>query len=89
MCKMCTYSNRGDMGANPNRRGSIRMSCEMSPELSNRLNEIANGSHLTVSDLMRRAVALLDMAYRAKQDGHKLGVFDANRQLITEFTNIL
>ena len=69
-------------------RTSIRMSCEMSPELNARLCEIAASSHLTVSDVMRRAVALVDLAYQAKQNGHRLGTFTAERELITEYTNI-
>lgn len=69
-------------------RASIRMSCEMSPELNALLCEIAAGSHLTISDVMRRAVALADVAYQAKQKGHRLGTFSAERELITEYTNI-
>lgn len=69
-------------------RTSIRMSCEMSPELNARLCEIAESSHLTISDVMRRAVALADLAYEAKQKGHRLGIFSADRELITEYTNI-
>ena len=60
----------------------------MSPELNALLCEIAANSHMTVSDVLRRAVALADLAYQAKQNGHRLGIFDAERKLITEYTNI-
>lgn len=70
------------------KRDSVRMSCEMSPELSTLLSTIANNSHLTISDVMRRAVALADIAYQAKLKGQRLGTFDSEGNLVTEYTNI-
>ncbi|QYF93052.1 hypothetical protein KY495_20495 [Massilia sp. PAMC28688] len=77
------------MNTTTKNRGAVRVSCEMSPQLSARLIEIAEASHLSVSDVLRRAVALIDLAYQAKLDGHKLGLLDSNRVLITEYTNVL
>jgi predicted transcriptional regulator len=67
----------------------VRMSCEMSRELNMRLTEIAENSGLSLSDVMRRAVALIDLAYQAKQKGYRLGIFDTNRELVTEYTDVL
>jgi predicted transcriptional regulator len=67
----------------------VRMSCEMSRELNMRLTEIAENSGLSLSDVMRRAVALIDLAYQAKQKGYRLGIFNTNRELVTEYTDVL
>ena len=65
------------------------MICEMSQELNMRLIEISENSGLSISDVMRWAVALVDLAYDAKQKGYRLGIFHANRELMTEYTNVL
>jgi predicted transcriptional regulator len=77
------------MSAGKKSPDSIRMSCEMSHELNVRLTEIAENSNLSLSDVMRRAVALIDLAYEAKRKGYRIGIFDANRELVTEYTDVL
>lgn len=66
----------------------IRVACEISPQLAERLDAIANDSHLTLTDVMRRAFALVDVAYEAKSRGERLGILDADRKLLTEITNV-
>ena len=69
-------------------RAPVRMTCELSPELDELLSTIAGNSNLTISDVMRRAVALADLAYQAKQKGQRMGIFDTDGKMVTEFTNI-
>ena len=71
------------------KKRSSRLSFNVSPEAEALLNQIADDSCLTMNDVLRRAVALLDVAYHAKKDGNRLGIFDADRKLITEYTNVL
>lgn len=52
----------------------IRLSVTVSPELNNRLEEIARASHSTKSEILRRAIALMDLAVRAEREGNKLYV---------------
>lgn len=71
-----------------NERKKIRVACEISPQLAERLEEIAKDSHLTLTDVMRRAFALVDVAYDAKSKTQRLGILDADRKLVTEITNV-
>lgn len=66
-----------------------RVSFEVTPEMHARLAEISKGTSLSVTDVMRRAVALIDYAYDAKQCKQRLGILDADRNLVTEITNVL
>lgn len=74
---------------NEGKKKPSRMSFNVSPEAEALLNEIADDSCLTINDVLRRAIALLDVAYQAKKQGHRLGILDQDRKLITEYTNIL
>ena len=45
---------------------TIKMSLHLSPETNNLVEELCEDNHLTKSDLMRRAVALIAVALKYK-----------------------
>lgn len=70
------------------RRERVRLSLDVSPELNQKLDELSEKIHGSRSDVLRRAIVLMDVAVRARDEGHKLGVVDKNQPLLTEIVGI-
>lgn len=71
-----------------NERESVRLSLVVSPELNDRLEELATAGHITKSDVLRRAIALFDVAAEAKKNHKRLGILDQNKQLENEIVGL-
>jgi predicted transcriptional regulator len=67
---------------------TIRLSLDVSPELYETLNSLAAKLHSTKSDVLRKAVALLEVAVRAKEEHKKFGVAAADQTLETEIVGL-
>lgn len=65
-------------------KAHIRLSLDVSSELNNVLENVANETHSTKSDVLRKSIALLEMAVREKKHGHHLGVFNSKQQIVKE-----
>ena len=66
----------------------IRMSLEMSPEAYARLQQLAASIDGTESEVLSKAVALLEIALEAKRAGKKIGVASNGQQLEQEITGL-
>jgi predicted transcriptional regulator len=66
----------------------IRLSLEVSSQLNAKLEELAEKIHGTKSDVLRRAVVLMEVAVQAKEDGKKFGVAHKDQELATEIVGI-
>ncbi|MBV9852213.1 MAG: DNA-binding protein [Armatimonadetes bacterium] len=62
----------------------IRVSLDISPELYSKLQSLARDIHGTKSDVLRKSLALMDVAVQAKKSGKKIGIADRSDQLTTE-----
>jgi len=69
-------------------KDKIRLSLEVSPELNNTLEDLALKIGATKSDVLRRAIVLMEVAVEAKERGQKLGIADKNQPLATEIVGI-
>jgi predicted transcriptional regulator len=67
---------------------TIRLSLDVSPELYETLNRLAAKLHSTKSDVLRKAVALLEVAVRAKEEHKKFGVATPDQTLETEIVGL-
>ena len=67
---------------------SIRLSLAVSPELNERLEQLASSGHTTKSDILRKAIALFDVVAEAKSEKRRIGILDQNKQLVTEIVGI-
>jgi predicted transcriptional regulator len=67
---------------------SIRLSLSVSPELNARLDNLAQSGHTTKSEVLRKAIALFDVAAQAKAENNRLGVLDQNKRLLSEIIGI-
>lgn len=62
----------------------IRLSLDVSEELNNAIESVARETHTSKSDVLRKSIALLEMAVREKKDGHHLGVFNQDKKIVKE-----
>jgi len=67
-----------------NESSAVRLSLSISPELNERLEQIATANHTTKSEILRKAFALFDVAYEAKMQKKRLGILDQDKHLETE-----
>ena len=66
----------------------VRLSLELSPELNSTLEELAEQTHGTKSDVLRKAIALMEIAVRAKSEGRRFGIAKPEQELATEVVGI-
>lgn len=69
-------------------KAEIRLSLIVSPELNETLQELADRSHSTKSDILRKAIALFEAASNAKKEGQRIGILDKDRNVVTEIVGI-
>ncbi len=62
----------------------IRVSLDISPELYAKLQALAKDIRGTKSDVLRKSLALMDVAVQAHKSGKKIGIADRTEQLTTE-----
>ena len=69
-------------------RDTVRLSLELAPQVNDTLEMLAEKIHGTKSDVLRRAIALMEVAVRAREDGMKLGIASKDQVLTTEIIGI-
>ncbi|NOT56142.1 MAG: DNA-binding protein [Deltaproteobacteria bacterium] len=66
----------------------VRLSLDVSPELNRTLDELALKIHGTKSDVLRKAIVLMELAVQAKDQQQKLGIIDKDRHIVTEIVGL-
>ncbi|MEE9395883.1 MAG: ribbon-helix-helix protein, CopG family [Methylococcales bacterium] len=66
----------------------IRMSLDLSKDLYEKLESLADNQHVSKSDILRKALGLMVVATDAKNQHKKLGVFSAEDRLEKEIVGI-
>lgn len=66
----------------------VRLSLDISAELNALLEQLASTTGGTKSDVLRKAIALMEVAVEAKRQGKKFGIADKDQQLATEIIGI-
>jgi predicted transcriptional regulator len=67
---------------------AIRLSLTVSPELNERLEQLAITGHTTKSEVLHKAIALFDVVAEAKTEKKRFGILDQHKQLVTEIVGI-
>ncbi len=67
---------------------TVRLSLSLSPELNDRLEQLAASSHTTKTEILRKAIALYDVVAEAKSEKKRLGILDQDKRLLTEIVGI-
>lgn len=66
----------------------IKLSVEVSPEFYETIDRLAKLGHQSKSDVLRKGIALMQVAFEAKQEGKKIGVAVAGQPLEKEIIGI-
>ncbi len=66
----------------------VRLSLDISTELDSLLEQLAAATGSTKSDILRKAIALMEVAVEAKRQGKKFGIAEKDEQLTTEIVGI-
>lgn len=66
----------------------VRLSLDVSPQLNETLESLAERTHGTKSDVLRKAIALLEVAVEAKEQGKDFGVAEKGTALATKIVGI-
>jgi predicted transcriptional regulator len=82
------FSARSLVESTMNEKDAVRLSLTVSPELNQKLEQLADSSRTTKSEILRKAIALFDVVAEAKQEHRRFGILDQNRQLVTEIVGI-
>jgi predicted transcriptional regulator len=66
----------------------VRLNFVVSSEINETLEELANKTGGTKTEVFRRAIALMEVIVDAKEQGKKVGITDKDRNLVTEIVGI-
>lgn len=66
----------------------VRLSLDISPELNKLLEDLAATTGGTKSDVLRKAIALMEVAVDARRRGLKLGLAEKDQTLATEIVGL-
>jgi predicted transcriptional regulator len=66
----------------------VKLSLFVSPQLNELLESLAKEVAGTKSDVLRKALALYEVAADAKRDGNRMGVITRDRQVLTEIVGV-
>lgn len=66
----------------------VRLSLDISPELNSLLEELAATIGGTKSEVLRKAIALMEVMVEAKKQGKKFGIAEKDQPLATEIIGI-
>ncbi len=78
-------SNRGSPKIE---KEKVRLSLDISPELNTLLEQLADKTGGTKSDVLRKAISLMEVAVEAKRQGKKFGIAERDQQLSTEIIGL-
>ncbi|TAK77402.1 MAG: DNA-binding protein, partial [Gammaproteobacteria bacterium] len=60
----------------------VKMSLHLSPETNETLEQLSENNHMTKSELLRKALALMEVALKNKEKGNHLVIVDKNDKKI-------
>ena len=66
----------------------VKLSLELSRELDEMLQQMADESATTKSEILRRALALAKVAHNARKENRHLGIVDDPKKLDREIVNL-
>lgn len=66
----------------------VRMSLNMSPELSEMLEVMSSKAHATKTDIVKKAIFLMKIAMDSKEKGNQVAVVDKKGHKISEILGV-
>ena len=75
-------------GSLTQQKEKVRLSLDISAELNELLERLASTTGGTKSDVLRKAIALMEVAVEAKRQGRKFGIAEKDQPLATEIVGL-
>ena len=66
----------------------VRLSLNMSPELNDKLEKMSIESHATKTDILKKAIFLMDIAMESKKEGNQVAIVNKKGQKVSEILGI-
>jgi predicted transcriptional regulator len=66
----------------------VRLTLDVSADLNRVLETLTEKTGGTKSELLRRAIALMEVAVEAKEQGQRIGLVDREDRLVTKIVGI-
>jgi len=66
----------------------VRLSLDLSQELNDTLDRLAAEGGTTKSELLRKAIALVDVATQAKRNHQKLAIVDEQQHVVSQIVGL-
>jgi anti-sigma regulatory factor (Ser/Thr protein kinase) len=70
------------------RNGRVRLNLVITKQLDDMLERFANANGTNKSDILRKALALYEVANDAKEHGNRLGIVSKDRKVLTEIVGL-
>ena len=67
---------------------TVRLNVNITDELNNRLETLAAAGGMTKSDLLRRAIALMEVASEESAKGNRLAITDKKHKVLREIVGL-
>lgn len=84
-----TPAESGAAASTASEREFYRVSLDVSPQLFQKLEELSREIHGSKADVLRRSIALFDLAVKAAKKDKKIGVARDSEALETEFVGLV
>ena len=72
----------------PSAGEKVRLSLDVSPQLNDVLEDLARRTGRSKSDVLRQAIALIQVASNARSEGKRIGIAEEGDQLSTEIVGL-
>lgn len=66
----------------------VRMSLNISPELAEKLEQMSEETHTSKSDIIRKALLIMDIAIDNKKKGNRLALVNKQDQKVSDILGI-
>lgn len=66
----------------------VRFNLLLSPELNERLEQLASANNVTKVEILQKSIALFDVVSEAKAENKRIGILNKDKQLETEIVGI-
>lgn len=67
---------------------TVRLNVNITNALNERLDQLAEQSGTTKSELLRKAIVLMDLAVTERSQGHKIGILDDKQHVLREIIGV-
>jgi len=69
-------------------KDQLKFSLAISPALNDIINEIADKTHASISDVLLRSIMLMKVAVKEMEQGNYIGIIDKNKEIKMRITGL-